>query len=135
MFECMSISGVLIHVRMHENFRCFNSCMNTCKLIFNSCMNACKLIFDSCMNAWKIDLMNFLFLFFIFIIIFLCLHVWMKCNFRKCIIFWNTTLIVLIFYFLFIILSCCKSNISSVVIEFIEIRWYLFKFFLTFNKS
>jgi len=28
MYECMNISGVLIHVRMPENFRCFNSCMN-----------------------------------------------------------------------------------------------------------
>ena len=100
MYECMSILGVLIHVRIHENFRCFNSSMNACKLIFNSCMNACKLIFDSCMNAWKIDLMNFFYYYFyLFFIIFLCMYVWMKCNFRKCIIFWSTTLIILIFLF------------------------------------
>jgi len=81
MYECMNISGVLIHVRMPENFRCFNSCMNAWKLIFDSCMNACKLIFDSCMNAWKIDLMKkkiisiFLFLFFC-LFFYTCMFEW-----------------------------------------------------------
>jgi len=82
--------------------------MNACKLIFNLCMNACKLI-------WWI--------FFIFFIIFLCMHVWMKCNFRKCIIFWSTTLIILIFLFSssFSYMNACKL-----------IWWIFFIFYFIF---
>jgi len=81
-------------------------------------------------HAWKIYFIYFFFLFLFLFLFFLCMHVWMKCNFRKCIIFWSTTLIILIFSFLFIILSYCKSNISSAVIEWFHA--YLHIFFIFF---
>jgi len=85
-----------------------------------------------CLKNWFDEIF---FIFWFWFLFFLCMHVWMKCNFRKCIIFWSTTLIILYFSFLFIILSYCKSNISSVVIEFIEIWWYLFEIFFLTNPN